>query len=363
MTIVRGAFTPRRSPVPPDRYRRAVRLARTRLPRRRGLPLVVAVVCWSLLLAGSAVIAARAGGGLATLAGDLGTRAADLIPAAREIDIPPSDAAGVVATAPLLELTSDFVSTPALLIQGRVPAFAISGGQRVQVKVNDGAATLAPIDANGHFAAPITLKDGPNSVVVGLLAAGEVTATTTRTIVLDRLPPTLTIAKPRSGDSVDGGAVSVEGKTEPYAVVTVNDRTVFVGADGGFSEAFTAPPGPLAIAIVARDRAGNETRSVANVTVRDRVAAGPLSLFVALDRSTVKPGETVVATITLSDRFGPRADVAVSLSVGVVPIGTAKTDRVGRTTISFAAPPSESVAQVVVFGGGVSGSATLTVAR
>lgn len=363
MTIARGALTPRRSPVPADRYRRAVRLAQTRLPRRRRLPLIVAILCWSLLLTGAAAIAVRAGGGLAAIAGDVGSFAADLIPAARESDIPPSDAAGVIAPAPLLDATADFVATPALLIQGRVPSFAITAGQRLQVKVNDGPAISAPIDANGHFAAPIILKDGPNAVVVALLAGGEVAATTTRTIVLDRLPPSLSLAKPKSGDAIDGSAVSVEGKAEPYAVVTVNDRMVFVGTDGSFSESFSAPAGPLAITVVARDRAGNETRSVATVTVRDRVVAGTLTLFVALDKPTVKPGATVVATITLSDPSGPRADTTVSLSVGVVPIGTTKTDQVGKATISFAAPSSESVAQVVVFGGGVSGSAILTVAR
>ncbi|HUQ17401.1 MAG TPA: hypothetical protein VM070_06405, partial [Candidatus Saccharimonadales bacterium] len=293
MTIEKGALAQRRSPVPADRYLGAVRLAQARLPRRRRLPLVAAVLCWSVLLGGSAVIAARAGGGLATLAGDVGSYAADLIPAAREVDIPPSDAAGVVATAPLLDPLSDFVATPALLLQGRIPSFAISGSQRVQVRVNDGAAIAAPVDANGHFAAPISLKDGPNSVVVALLSGGETLATTTRTIVLDRLPPPLGIAKPKSGDTIDGSPVVVEGKAEPYAVVTVNDKMVFVGADGSYSEAFTAPSGPLSIAVVARDRAGNETRSVATVTVRERVAAGTLTLFVALDRPTVKPGATV----------------------------------------------------------------------
>ena len=309
------------------------------------------------------MIAVRAAGGLTSVAVDVGSFAADLIPAARGIDIPPSESAGIIATAPILDPTSDFVATAALLVQGRVPSFAISAGQRLQVSVNDGPAVSAPIDANGHFAAPIMLKDGPNAVVVALLAGQEIVSTTTRTIVLDRIPPSLSIAKPKSGEVIGGPTVSVEGKAEPYAVVTVNDRMVFVGADGSFSEAFTAPSGPLAITVLARDRAGNETRSVATVTVRDRPVAGTLSLFVALDKPTVKPGGTVVATITLSDLSGPRADVIVSLSVGVVPIGTAKTDQVGKATISFAAPSSESVAQVVVFGGGVSGSAILTVSR
>jgi len=340
-----------------------VRQAQARLPHARRLPLVAAILCWTLLLVGAATIAVRAAGGLAVIAGDVGSFAADIIPAARGIDIPPSDAAGIIATAPILDPTSDFVATAALLVQGRVPSFAISAGQRLQVTVNDGPPVSAPIDANGHFAAPVTLKDGPNAVVVALLAGQETVATTTRTIVLDRLPPSLNIAKPRSGEVLEGPTITVDGKAEPYAVVTVNDRIVFVGADGSFSEAFTAPSGPLAITVLARDRAGNETRSVAAVTVRDRIVAGTLSLFVALDKPTVKPGGTVVATITLSDPSGPRADVAVSLSVGVVPIGTAKTDQLGRATIAFAAPSSEAVAQVVVFGGGVSGSAILTVAR
>ena len=363
MTIVRGTLNSRRTPVPADRYRNAVRQAQTRLPRARRLPLVAALVLWSLLLGGAGTIAVRAAGGLTSVAGDVGSFAADLIPAARGIDIPPSEGAGIIATAPILDPTSDFVATAALLVQGRVPSFAMSAGQRLQVSVNDGPAVSAPIDANGHFAAPVTLKDGPNAVVVALLAGQEIVSTTTRTIVLDRLPPSLSIAKPKSGEVIGGPTVSVEGKAEPYAVVTVNDRMVFVGADGSFSEAFTAPSGPLAITVLARDRAGNETRSVATVTVRDRPVAGTLSLFVALDKPTVRPGGTVVATITLSDPSGPRADVGVSLSVGVVPIGTAKTDQLGKATISFAAPSSEAVAQVVVLGGGVSGSAILTVSR
>lgn len=363
MTIVRGTLTTRRAPVPADRYRHAVHQARTRLPQARRLPLVARVVCWCLLLGGAGTIAVRAAGGLTAVAGDVGSFAADLIPAARGIDIPPSDAGAIIATAPILDATPDFVATPALLVQGRVPSFAISAGQRLRVTVNDGPAVSAPIDANGHFAAPVSLRDGPNAVVVALLAGQEIVSTTTRTIVLDRLPPSLSIAKPKSGAVIDGPTILVEGKAEPYAVVTVNDRFVVVGADGSFSEAFTAPFGPLSITVLARDRAGNETRSVAAVTVRDRPVVGTLSLFVALDKPTVKPGGTVVATVTVSDPSGPRADVVVSLSVGVVPIGTAKTDQVGKATISFAAPSSEAIAQVVVLGGGVSGSAILTVSQ
>lgn len=363
MTIARGALTPRRTPVPAERYRGAVRHAQARLPQRRRLPLVAAVVCWTILLAGAGTIAVRAAGGLSIVASDVGSFVADLVPAATAIDIPLGDTAGIVAAAPIFDPIPNFTATPALLLQGRVPSFAVASGRHIEVTLNDGIAASAPIDANGHFAVPLTLKDGPNLVIVAVLADREVIVTTSRTIVLDRLPPALALAKPKASDVIDGPNVTVEGKAEPFAAVTVNDRNVVVSGDGSFSESFTAPFGPLTITVVAKDRAGNETRSVIGVVLREKPAAGALTLFVALDRPTVKPGELVTATITLSDPTGPRADTSVSLSVGVVPIGTAKTDRLGKATIRFAAPPTEAVAQVVVLGGGVSGSATLTVAK
>lgn len=363
MTIARGAATPRRTPVPADRYRRAVRHAQARLPRRRRLPTVAAALFWIFLLAGAGTIAIRVAGGVSVVAGDLGSFVADLVPPARSIDIPLSDPNGSIAAAPIFDPTPDFVAMPALLLQGRVPSFEIVSGRHIEVTVNDGPSAFAQIDANGHFAVPITLKDGPNGIIVALLADREIVVTTSRMIVLDRLPPALGIAKPKTGDVIDGSSVTVEGKAEPYAAVTVNDRNVVVSADGSFSESFTAPFGPLAITVVAKDRAGNETRSVAMVVVRDKTAAGTVTLFVALDKPAVKPGQLVTATITLSDPSGPRGDTSVSLSVGVVPIGTTKTDRLGKATISFAAPPNDGVAQVVVLGAGVWGSATLAVAR
>jgi hypothetical protein len=340
-----------------------VRHAKSNLPRRHGLPLVVALLCWSLLLGGAGTIAVRAAGGLTAVAGDAGSFIANVVPAPRSIDIPLSDPGGVVAAAPILDQAPDFVAAAALLIQGRVPSFAVETGRHVEITLNNGAAAAIPIDAKGHFALPVTLKDGPNAVVATLLSGRDVVATTSRTIVLDRVPPSLSIGRPRPGDVVDGSIVTVEGKAELYSAVTVNDRNVVVGADGSFTEAFTAPFGPVSITVVARDRAGNEARSLVTVVVRDRSAAGAVTLFVALDRPTVGPGGPVTATITLSDPSGPRAATAVTLSLGTRAIGTTKTDALGKATISFVAPQSESVTQVIVLGGGASGSATLTVTR
>jgi len=59
----------------------------------------------------------------------------------------------------------------------------------------------------------------------------------------------------------------------------------------------------------------------------------------------------------------PRADEQVTLSVGVIPISSARTDSAGRARISFFAPPNEGDAAVVVLASGASGRATLTVAK
>ncbi|MEK7862126.1 MAG: hypothetical protein AAB295_02555, partial [Chloroflexota bacterium] len=55
--------------------------------------------------------------------------------------------------------------------------------------------------------------------------------------------------------------------------------------------------------------------------------------------------------------------VRISLSVGVITIGSARTDASGVARIGFAAPPNEGDAAVVVLANGASGRATLTVAK
>jgi len=361
--MARGALTPRRTPVPADRYRSAVRRAQARLPQRRRLPLVAAALCWAILLAGAGTATIRAGGGLSVGASDLASFVADLVPPATAGDITVADTTGRFAAAPIFDPVPEFTATPSLLVQGRVPAFVPGEGRHLEATLNSGAAVTLPVDGNGHFAIPLALRDGPNLIIVALLKDREVIATSSKTVVVDRLPPALTVARPKPGDLIDGPNVIVEGKAEPYVTVTVNERTVVVSGDGGFSESFSAPSGPLAIAIVAHDRAGNETTSTVAVIVRERPAVGTLRLSVVLDRPTVRPGQLVTATITLTDETSVRADTTVSLSVGVVGIGSARTDVTGKARISFAAPPNEGVAQVVVLGGGASGSAALTVAR
>jgi hypothetical protein len=83
-----------------------------------------------------------------------------------------------------------------------------------------------------------------------------------------------------------------------------------------------------------------------------------------LDFVKVKPGQVVTALIFVTANGQPRANEQVTLSVGIITIGSARTNSVGQASIGFAAPPNEGDAVVVVLAsGGASGRATLTVAK
>jgi hypothetical protein len=115
------------------------------------------------------------------------------------------------------------------------------------------------------------------------------------------------------------------------------------------------------ITIVARDRAGNETTEKVTVDAQQVTQNATVTVTVTLDKATARVGQGVLATVYVVGTTGPRAGVPVTLSAGVVQIGTAVTDGSGTARISFIAPPAEGDVSVVVLGGGSSGRASLTI--
>jgi hypothetical protein len=364
MTIARICPSRRRTPPPSDRYRAVARSVKQRRARRR-LPAIFIGLIWGIVLASAALVADTAAGGVTRMTGSFGSFVIGLIPApvpAGELTV--AETTGQVGAAPLLDATPQFTKDAALIVQGLIPSFGRATDRKVSIALNGGAAIVVPIDANGHFALPLALADGTNQVIVALVTATETIASTSATVVLDKTPPPLTLTKPKDGDTIDGANVTVEGKAEPGATVLVNDRSAIVGQDGSFSETLTVPAGALPITVLARDRAGNETKTQLAVTVKGKPTLGAAAIVsVMLAQTTVKPGGFVNANINVTNAARPVAGQVVSLQVGVIPIGTAVTDASGHAAISFSAPPNEGLAQVVVLAGNATGSATLTVAK
>lgn len=353
----------RRVRVPRDAYRATARSAGI-APRLRRRTLVfdaaiLAVAGAFLIVTGPAV-----GSGIAdgvrqitaslgeSIGGQLGTAQIEL----------PSGAGNVGGAEPVVNGLPDFTREAELSLSGRVPSFALAPGRSVEIVHNAAVVANAQLDDTGTFAATLTLKDGANAIGLTLLSGKDVIARSAYTVILDKQPPTLQLLGPAPGATVEGPNVVVLGKTEVGAVVTVNGRTVVPAQDGSFNETFTPPVGPVAITVIARDRAGNETTVKSNVTLRAPTTATSV-VTVTLDRARVRPGEIAVANIRVTENGVGKANTRVTLSVGLITIGSFATDAFGNARFGFAAPPNEGDAAVLVFAAGTSGRATLTVAR
>ncbi len=348
-----------------ERYRALVRESRRwRSPRRRPL-WVNALLAVAMLLAGAGIVYRGAVALTARAdAFDLNAVIANAFPSAQPQALHIEQPNVNTSAAPIADGLADFTSIPQQLLQGHVPSFAVAPNSKIEVQVNGQILATVPVDDQGRFAAPLVLVEGPNTVVTTLLRGTEAVNSSSWNIVLDRTPPPLRLVRPKAGDVVDGRSVIVEGNSEPRATIRVNERIVTATQDGSFSDTLTANPGPLTVQVVARDQAGNETVLKVPVTVKapDATTTGP-AMKVTLDRASVKPGESVIADIALTEAGVAKPDTTVTLQVGVITIGSAKTDVLGRAKIGFAAPTTEGTISVVVLGGNATGSAILTVSK
>ena len=353
----------RRVRVSRDQYRAAARVSgvKPRLPRP-WLAVDAALVALALVfvLMATPRVAGAVGSGI----DDFGARLADLFPAlqgSKPIDLPTT--AGNVNAQLTADSVPDFTRDPQLALSGRVPAFVLAPGRTVDVLLNGASAGSLTPDAAGAWATALTLREGPNAIALALMSGKDVVASSSYTVVLDRTPPTLTVTKPVANATIEGPNVVIEGKAEAGATIVVNDRSVVPAQDGSFTGSFTATPGALTITVVARDRAGNETTVKTAVTVQAPVQTATLVVTVNLDRTRVTPGGLVNAQIIVTANGQPKFDEQVTLSVGVITIGSARTNASGVAQIAFFAPPNEGEASVVVLATGASGRATLTVAK
>lgn len=350
----------RRDPVSRDRYRAIARDAGVRGPVR---PRLVAAAL-GVALALTALItlprtAAAVGEGVDHVVTQI-QLAIPLLQGRGSIDIPAGGSSSVGA-APVADSLPAYTREPQLQLTGKVPSFAVQEGRSLQIVLNGAVVATKPLDPSGAFNAALALKDGPNSIGVVLVADGDVVAASSYTVVLDRTPPTVTVERPASGSTVDSQNIVVAGTTEQGSTITVNGRIVVTTPEGGFTDSFSATPGSVAVTVVARDRAGNETTQKLTVIAQQVTQATGVTVTVTLDKATARPGQGVLATIYIVGVTGPRVGVLVTGSVGVAAIGTAVTDGSGMARLSFAAPTSEGDVSVVVLAGGSSGRASLTV--
>jgi len=356
----------RRRPVDWRRYSRHVGRSRRRLPRFEH-PLPVSLAASAVFALAGLTLLQLVGVGIGAGVRDLGSAVASAIPKTSEEPLVLGETPVTISAAPILDGVPEFTKANEIRISGKVPGFAVTPQRKVAIAVDGALITTLAIGADGSFGGvQLTLRDGASTVVATLIEGATDIASNAYTVIVKRTPPPLEVTRPQPGDKVAGPDVVVEGKTEPGAEVTVNDRALRPNPDGTFTERLTPLPGELALTVIARDKAGNETKRELKVTVEDGAGTPAVgtALLVALDRTSVRPGETVVARILATRDGQPLGDLVITLQVGVFTVGTYKTDATGVAIVGFAAPnhEAEEVA-VVALGGGTAGRATLTVAN
>ena len=72
-------------------------------------------------------------------------------------------------------------------------------------------------------------------------------------------PPNLLVSQPQDGQAVDTVALNVVGKTDPDAIVLVNNQPTVVEEDGTFMAEIDIFEGTEEITIISRSRSGKET--------------------------------------------------------------------------------------------------------
>jgi len=77
---------------------------------------------------------------------------------------------------------------------------------------------------------------------------------------IDTVPPAIEIETPKDGEEFDTDFVNIEGKTKPYAVVKINDKTATADENGKFESAIMPKKGKNLITLFAQDRAGNTAK-------------------------------------------------------------------------------------------------------
>ncbi|MDD3679434.1 MAG: hypothetical protein PHX72_01055 [Candidatus Shapirobacteria bacterium] len=129
------------------------------------------------------------------------------------------------------------------------------------------------IGESGSFmVVDISLSEGDNSIfaVAEDMVGNKSQESVRQTIILDKEPPMLEIEFPEDGQSVSGDKreIIIKGKTEDNAVVTVNERKVVVDLDGNFEIPYALSDGANSIIIIAKDKAGNQTKEELIVNYR-----------------------------------------------------------------------------------------------
>jgi hypothetical protein len=138
--------------------------------------------------------------------------------------------------------------------EAKATVYLINGGQRTDEKTTDD---------QGSFVFDISLNQGENhlSVVAADEAGNESAASREFVVIYDNESPMLELKDLTNGQEIvgkDKQSLTIAGKTEPKARVTVNDRLTTATSEGDFSLIYRLNEGENELKFKVMDQAGNQ---------------------------------------------------------------------------------------------------------
>jgi hypothetical protein len=175
------------------------------------------------------------------------------------IDVLATDRVGNGQLVSLYNVTMDS-TPPFILIRSPSPwvndvSVELVGRTEVGAKVTVNETDVA-VDGSGNFKLWVGLIDGPNDFEIDAVDRIRNSNTTTYTIVLDTVPPLITVEEPLDGSWTWASTIGVAGGTDEEAYFTVNG-VIATGWSRSFYMTLSGAEGPFPIEVVAVDRAGN----------------------------------------------------------------------------------------------------------
>ncbi len=168
-----------------------------------------------------------------------------------------------------------------------------------------------PVSGIVPFSSVLTINIKPETpdreMVLDIIASGgEVSHTQRISFRVERnpdaLPPLLEMAYPPDGMITNQKILEVSGRTDPTAMLTINEEMVDIESSGMFAHEITLEEGPNALTLVATNRVGLQTEVIRTVmldTVPPVIELKPI------------PEEVMQSTIVIEGRTDPGAIVTI----------------------------------------------------
>ena len=316
-----------RSPSPPS-VRRAPG-AGAGLPWPARILLVVAIVA----LGGSVLLVAS--GMLGGAVAGFGRAVNDLFGSVTGPGASASPTAQPTPDAPhLVQPTNHYTNRPEWDVSGFAPNSVVGqSGYKVRIYVAGNLAAEQPLGQTQDFTVPaVTIPLGRSSITATIVGpSGESPQSEPISVVFDNVPPAITITTPKDGDVVNGGKVTVTGKTQWGANVVIrNDNTkrttTGVASDGTFSLEVPLGTGTNNLTITSTDPAGNVTTKQLKVIGGSAQTSVRLRLSNSRILLTALPKAITMTATVLDENGAPIAGATAAFGLSLPGLPTATFD-------------------------------------